>query len=184
MKTTDWKFDFTVLPRWDNHSRSSWIRDEYFEIPQSDMLCCIYSIEEVSMMNDQGFLAILKNKEKPELVLNVADGFSFCVNFSASDDGNLIFLQPSIYDRNTNRCHRPILVLDIRNNRFSFLRTKNYCPAYREVQKKANLFVVEADEQQRKGIRQLAFLHGKKIRTRWLRWFAMDELSALRRMVL
>ena len=184
MKTTDWKFDFSSLPHWDNREKLPWVYDEYFEIPQSDMLCCLYSIAEVSMLNYQGFLAVLKNKENPELVLNLADAFPFCVNFSASADGNLLFLQPSLYDRDTNRCVRPVLILDIRNNRFSYLKTDNYCPAYQVVQKKPHLFVIEADASQRKDIRQLAALHGKKIRTRWLRWYGMDKLPALPEMVL
>lgn len=184
MKTTDWKYDFSSLPRRDNREKLGWIYDEYFEIPQSDTLCCLYSINEVSMMNYQGFLAILRNKENPELVLNVAEGFTFCVNFSASADGNLIFLQPSIYDRPANRCMRPILILDIQNDRFSYLITDNYCPAYKVIQKSPHVFVIEADAHQRKGIQQLAALHGKKIRTRWMKWYGMDKLPALPQMVL
>lgn len=178
MKTTSWKYDFASLPRWDNREKIPNIYDEYFEIPQSDSLCCLYSICEASMLNYLGFLAILKNKENPELILNVVE-FPFCVNFSASEDGNLIFLQPSIYDRITGRYLRPVLILDIQNNRFAFLKTANYCPVYKVTQKKPHIFVIEADEQQRKSIRQLAALHGKKIRTRWLKWYTMDKLSAL-----
>ena len=184
MKTTDWNYDFTSLPHWDDREKMPWVYDEYLEIPQSDTLCCLYSITEVSMMNYQGFLAILRNKENPKLILNVAEGFTFCVNFLVSADGNLIFLQPSIYDRDTNRCIRPVLILDIRNHRFSYLKTNNYCPAYQVMQKKAHVFVIEADEQQRKGIKQLAALHGRKIRTRWLRWHGMDKLPMLPRMIL
>lgn len=184
MKTTHWKYDFASLPRWDNREKMQWVYDEYFEIPQSDTLCCLYAITEVSMLNDQGFLAILRKKENPELVLNIAEGFTFCINFSVSANGNFIFLQPSIYDRNTNRCIRPILILDIQNNRFSYLRTANYCPAYKVIQKKAHVFEIEADERQRKEIQQLAALHGKKIRTRWLRWYGMEKLSALPQMIL
>ena len=50
---------------------SKHVYDEYFEIPQSDTLCCIYSIAEVSMCNYLGFLAILKNKEKPLLQVKI-----------------------------------------------------------------------------------------------------------------
>ena len=184
MTTTDWKYDFTSLPHWDNREKYPYIWDKFFEIPQSDTLCCLYSIQEVTMMNCLGFLAILKNKEKPELILNVAEGFTFCVNFSASDDGNLLFLQPSFYFRDTNRCIRPVLILDIQNNRFSFIRTDNFCPIYKVVQKNANLFVVEADESNRKSIPQLAAFHGTEIQTCCLKWYEMDKLSQLRQMVL
>ena len=184
MKTTDWEYDFASLPRWDNRERIPYVYDEYYALPQSDTLCCLYSICEASMLNYLGFLAILKNKENPELVLNIAEAFPFCVNFSASDDGNLLFLQPSIYDRDRNRCARPVLILDIQKNRFSYIKTANYCPEYKVVQKKANVFVIEADAYQRKHIKQLAALHGKKIRTRWLRWYAMNKLPALPQMIL
>ena len=183
MNTTDWKYDFTALPRWGDRQKPHFDRDEFFEIPQSDTLCCLYSIREASMLDYLGFLAILKKKDNPELILNLTE-FAFCVNFSASDDGNLIFLQPSIYDRPTNRCLRPVLILDIPNNRFSYIKTANYCPSYRVVQKKATVFEVEADARQMKGIRQLAALHGRKIRMRWLRWYAMERLPELPKMVL
>lgn len=61
MKTTGWKYDFTSLPHWENREKDPLIYDEFFEIPQSDILCCLYSITEVSMLNYQGFLAILRN---------------------------------------------------------------------------------------------------------------------------
>jgi len=184
MRTTDWKYDFPSLPRWDNRERIPFVYDEYFELPQSDTLCCLYSVCEASMLDYLGFLAILRNKENPQMVLNISDAFAFCVNFSASDDGNLIFLQPSIYDRLSNRFLRPVLILDIQNNRFSYIKTANYCPLYKVIQKKANLFVIEADERDRKNNRQLAALHGRKIRTRWLKWYAMDLLPVLPRMIL
>ena len=184
MKTTDWNYDFHSLPHWDNREKLHYVCDEYYEIPQSDTLCCLYSICEAGMLNYLGFLAILKNKKNPELVLNLYDQISFCVNFSASTDGNLVFLQPSIYDRLTNRCLRPVLILDLQNRRFSYIRTANYCPSYKVIQKKANVFVIEADELQLKNNRQLSALHGRKIRTRWLRWHKMDRLSELRQMIL
>ena len=183
MRTTDWNYDFSALPRWDNRERIPYIYDEYFEIPQSDTLCCLYSICEVGMLNYQGFLAILKNKADPKLVLNLTEGFNFCVNFSASDDGNLLFLQPSVYLPAKGRSVCPVLLVDIQNNRFAFLKTANYCTAYRVIQKKPHLFVIETDEQSRKCIPQLAALHGKKIRTRWLKWYTIDALPKLPKML-
>lgn len=184
MKTTDWRCDLSSLPRWDNRERDPWTYDEYFEIPQSDTLCCLYSISEATMLNYLGFLAIFRNKENPELVLNIANGFNFCINFSVSDDGNLIFLQPSIYDKAADRLVRPVLILDIPNHRFSYWNTTNCCPSYKVIQKTEHVFVIEADENQRKSIPQLNALHGKKIRTRRLRWHDMDKLPALPRMIL
>ena len=184
MKTTNWAYDFASLPRWNNREQNSWIYDEFYEIPQSDTLCCLYSICEVSMGNDQGFLAILKNKQKPELVLNIADGFNFCVNFSANSAGNLIFLQPSIYDRSSNRLLRPILILDLQKNCFSYVPTENYSPAYRIVEKSASVFQVQANERQRNNTKQLAALHGTKIQIPKLEWHEMGKLAKLPQMLL
>jgi len=183
VKTTDWKYDFASLPHWDNREKFPFVYDSYFEIPESDTLCCLYAITEVSMQNYLGFLAILRNKDHPELVLNVAEEFSFCVNFSVSQDGNLIFLQPSIYNQRTARCVRPILILDIQKNRFAYIKSDNHNPCYTVIQKTANVFVVQADENQRKADRQLAALHGRIIRTRWLKWYRMNQLAALPEMI-
>jgi hypothetical protein len=179
MKITGWKYDFSSLPRWDNREKSPWVYDEFFELPESDTLCCLYAINEVSMLNDQGFLAILKNKENPELVLNLWEGFTFCVNFSANRDGNLIFLQPNLFDHAAGGCVRPVLILDIPNKRFAYVKTANRSPAYKVIQKSKTVFVVEGDAIQRKGVAGLAALHGKKIRTRWLKWYELDRLSQL-----
>lgn len=178
MRTTDWNFDFASLPRWDNRERMPFVYDEFFEVPGKDMLCCIYSVAEVSMLNYLGFLAILRNKEKPELVLNVAD-FMFCVNFSHSEDGKLLFLQPSLYFRETGHIRRPVLVLDMEKDRFTLVKTKNYCPDYRVEERKPNVFVIEADERERKTNPALAALHGKVIRTKWKKWYPMERLGKL-----
>lgn len=181
MRTTDWNFDFASLPRWDNRERIFYVYDEFYEIPGKDMLCCIYSVAEVSMLNYEGFLAILRNKEKPELVLNAAD-ICFCVNFSQSADGRFLFLQPSFYFPEKGY-RRPVLILDMEKNRFAYVKTKNYCENYRVVEKKPDVFVVEADERSRKAVPVLASLHGKVIRTKWKRWYPMDDLGRLRRLV-
>lgn len=184
MKTTNWNYDFASLPRWDNRERNPWIYDEFYEIPQSDTLCCLYSICEVSMGNYVGFLAILRNKQKPELVLNIADGFSFCVNFFVNSAGNLIFLQPSIYDRSSSRLLRPILILDIQKNRFSFVQTENYRSAYRVAEKSPSVFEVKANERQRTSTNQPAALHGTKIQIPKLEWYEIDKLAELPKMLL
>ena len=64
MKTTDWNYDFHSLPHWDNREKLHYVCDEYYEIPQSDTLCCLYSICEAGMLDYLGFLAILKNKKR------------------------------------------------------------------------------------------------------------------------
>ena len=128
-ETTDWKFDFSTLPHWEDRYSMPYIYDKFLDIPQSNTLCCIYSIAEVTMCNYVGFLAIIKSKEKPSLFLNIKD-FQFCGNMSANSKGNLIFLQPSIYDRKAHRMKRPILIIDIEKNRFAYRDTNNLNPSY------------------------------------------------------
>lgn len=99
MRTTDWKFDFSALPNWSNRDSIAYVYDKFLEIPQNDVLCCIYSIAEVSMCTYLGFLAILKNKEKPSLFFNVAHGFNFLPCIDTNAKGNLIFLRPYLYDK-------------------------------------------------------------------------------------
>ena len=65
MRTTDWKFDFASLPRWDNRERIGFVYDEFYEIPEKDMLVCIYSVAEVSMLNYQGFSLFRRMAKKP-----------------------------------------------------------------------------------------------------------------------
>lgn len=172
MKTTDWKFDFSVLPRWENRNLIPYVYDEFLELPQSNMLCCIYSIAEVTMCNYLGFLAILKNKEKPSLYLNITE-FTFTGNISVSPDGSLIFLQPDIYYEKTNECKRPRLIIDVKRNVFSY--TFNPCYIVKEIIEKT----IDANEYQRKNDKHLNALSKKKIQTDRLKWYELIELNSL-----
>lgn len=177
MRTTDWNYNFSSLPRWDNRERIPYIYDKFYEIPQKDVLCCIYSIAEAGMMDYIGFLAILKEKENPSLLLNIAEGYNFCDNFSVSADGNFIFLQPSIYDKEYG-VSRPILIIDLNGNRFSYVLTGNYSTTYQVKQKSERVFVVEADVSQKDNER-LQALHGKEIRIDELKWYSMKKIQSL-----
>ena len=134
MKTTEWNYDFSSLPCWSNRETDPYIFDEYFALSKTDTLCCIYSITEATMCNYLGFLAILKGKDKPTLYLNIASRFNFCDEFFCSDNENLIFLQPSLYNVNYGS-KRPILVIDIISNRFSYLFRDNVRSTFKIVQK-------------------------------------------------
>lgn len=183
MKTTDWKFDFSILPRWENRNLIPYVYDEFLEIPQSNMLCCIYSIAEVTMCNYLGFLAILKNKEKPSLYLNITE-FTFTGNISASSDGSLIFLQPDIYYKKTNECKRPILIIDVIRNVFSYIDTNNFNPCYSVKEIVENTFKIDADEYQRKNDKRLNTLNKKEIQTDRLKWYELIELNSLPELIL
>lgn len=165
MRTTDWTYDFSSLPRWDNRERDPWIYDEYFELPQSDTLCCLYSISEVSMMNYLGFVAILRNKQHPELVLTIAENYAFCPFFDASADGTLLFMQPLF--SSPRNCVCPVLLLDLTSNRFACVLKANSQPSFRMTQKSDTVFTVEAGGRK------------KSVRTRWLKWYPTEKLPAL-----
>lgn len=183
MKTTDWKYDFSSLPHWKNREKMPFVFDEFFELTKTDVLCCIYSIAEVSMDNYIGFLAILKNKDCPSLLLNITDEFLFSTNFSASTDERFIFLQPSIYDE---RCEekRPILIIDLIKCRFSYLLTKNLNRCYKIKQECDHVFTIEADALQRKNNKALKALHGKEICIDKLQWHDIQELKSLPKIII
>ncbi len=183
MRATDWKFDFSSLPRWGKRNSIPWVYDEFYEILQSNTLCCIYSIRETTMMNYLGFLAILKNKEKPELFFNITDGISFCPNFFTNTEGNLIFLQPSIYKMQNNSVKRPILIIDISKCIFSYIVTDNTNPCYKIVELDNNAFKIEADAYQIKSDKHLNELNGKIITINHLEWYNLSNLESLPEMI-
>ncbi len=178
MRTTDWKFDFSSLPHWDVRDRIPYIYDDFLEIPQSDTLCCIYSVCEASMCNYIGFLAILRNKNAPELFLNIADRFNFCDNISVSTDGNLIFLQPSVYNEAKNTVRRPVLIIDIGKGAFAYFDTDNHNPDYKVIEVGGGIFKIEVHPSQLSD-KRLAALSKKKIYTDRLRWRDLGELPSL-----
>ena len=183
MKTTDWKFDFSLLPHWDNRNFDPWVYDEFFEIPQSDTLCCIYSIAEVTMCNYLGFLAIIKTKKDPKLFLNITEGMNFSNNISVNKKGNLIFLQPSIYNTATETNKRPILIIDISKNVFSYFDTENFNTCYKVVELNDDIFGIEADEYQKKYDKRLNVLSKKKIQIKSLNWYKLTEINSLPKLV-
>ena len=178
MRTTDWKYDFSSLPDWSRY-RNGWTFDEFYHAPQNDLLCCIYCINEVSPCNCVGLLAILKNQNDPRLVLNVTN-FFFTLNFSASNDGKLLFLQPELYDRNANKPKCPVLLLDVERNAFAYVETENVNPCYTVVEKGDGVFRVEADASQRSDWdKRLAALCRTEIRPNDLHWHNMKKLPSL-----
>lgn len=179
MRTTDWQFDFSSLPHWNYRNEFPYVYDDFFDIPKSNVLCCIYSICEVSMCNYVGCLAILKNKKNPELLLNITEGFTFCDNISLNTNENLIFLQPSIYNKALNVYKRPILIVDISKNVFAYFVTDNVNPCYKVVELNENVFKIEADVNQKKFDKRLNALSKKKIHINRLKWNNFDMLNSL-----
>lgn len=179
-RTTDWKFDFSSLPHWDNRYTIPFVYDKFYSIPQNDILCCIYSIAEVRMGWYTGFLAILKNKECPELILNIAEGMIFCDNFSVNKSGDILFLQPSIYNKVNNTVSCPILIMDLTHKKFACCGTDNYNPCYKVIEISDTVFGIEADETQIKTDERLNALAKQKIDLRCLKWYDFSELNTVK----
>ena len=178
MTATDWKFDFSTLPKYDVREKTPYVYDKFFEISESDALCGIYSIVEASMLNYVGALILLKNKTEPRVILNVSEKINFTDNFSKSNDGRYIFLQASFCDDINQRINRPIVIIDLSKEQFSIFKTDNLNPIYEVVEIKMGVFRVIADETQKKSDKKLRKLTRKKIRLKWLRWRGIEEFGA------
>lgn len=179
MKTTDWNYDFTSLPLWDIREKFWDAHDRFFEIPQSDTLCCIYSIYEITMCNNLGRMVILKNKQSPQLVAQCS--YPFHVNFSVSDDGRLIFLQPCLYDQEFG-IKTPILVIDLVENRFSYVLTDSISSWHSVKQKNSDVFVVNTQEYNRSEQRHIE-IPVMEFQIQPLQWYDLNKLSSLREMI-
>ena len=128
------------------------------------------------MCNYEGFLAIIKNKEKPELFLNVSENMTFCDNISVSPKGNLIFLQPNI--KKNNSIKRPILIIDTEKSAFAYFDTNNVNCCYKIIQIHESVYKVEADAYQKKSDKRLRALSRKKIRINRLKWRNLTEFHS------
>ncbi len=178
-RTTDWKYEFPSLPKWDVRDRIPFVHDKFYYLPQSDILCCIYSIAEVRMGWNQGFLAILKNKENPELVLNIYNNITFSDNFSANKNGNLAFLLSHFNDKTTGGIGSLILIIDIVCEKFSYLRINNFNPCYKVIELSDGVFGIEADAVQRNTDKRLDDFSKTIIDLSCLDWFNFKEIDIL-----
>ena len=127
MKSIDWPYDFSALPHWDNRERM-FVTDKFTESPRASYLCTLYANCEVSMMNYMGFLAVLKNKVDPELILNVTvfnvtDERAF---FTA--DERFLIVQAHLRKSGLSGYIDTFLVIDLNELKFAFVHnlwTKN-----------------------------------------------------------
>ena len=126
-KTTDWKYDFSSLPHWDKHNLA-YTYDNFNELKKTDTLCCLYSIVEARMMYYIGHLAILKNKQNPELYFNITNIYFKPYVFYNKNE-NLLFLLADIYKNDnktdTKKFMVPIIIIDITKGVFSYYKTDN-----------------------------------------------------------
>lgn len=121
MKSIDWPYDFSALPHWGNHESMLYIGDVFTESPYAKYLCALYANCEVSMMNYMGFLAVLKNKVDPELILNVT---AFNVTderaFFTADERYLI-VQAHLRKSGLGGYADTFLVIDLNELKFAFV---------------------------------------------------------------
>lgn len=160
-----WNFDFESLPYWDNHDKIPYVTDDLFQNEISNVACIIYSIAEVRMCHSIGFLAILRNKENPELLLNITN---FCFpkqEITFSSDGNIVFLQAQIYFRENHSVEYPLLLINIKNPGFSYIRTHHNPSCFRIKERDTLAFTVEADDFQ--------------VKIENLNWYELKELNHL-----
>ena len=65
MKTATWDCDFSSLPYWENREHIPFIYDTFCEVPQSDALCCIYSIATSAFLRSNKRQKIVNTPKKP-----------------------------------------------------------------------------------------------------------------------
>jgi hypothetical protein len=126
-----------------------------------------------------GFLAILKNKEHPELMLNIAEDMTFCDKFSSNKNNDILFLQPSIYNKENNTVNCPILIVDLAQKKFACYSTDNYNPCYNVIEISDTIFGIEADKTQVKTDERLNALSKRKIDLTCLKWYDLSKLNNL-----
>lgn len=177
MEIDGWVYDFESLPFWDNHNKISYVMDKLIENDNSDCACLIYSIAEVSMCNNIGFLAVLKNKKKPFLYKNVTN-FYFPMQYADfSRDGRLLFVKTQIYDKERKRMNCPLLVMNVAEDCFSAIPINTPNPCYQVVEKSRDIFGIKADPYQAKHNIILQEMNQMEIKISELKWYSMSVLD-------
>lgn len=90
-RTTDWEFDFSTLPHWENRSEIPYIFDAFLPFEKADLLFCVTSVAEVTMLNYRGFFSILENKESPRVVFSLQKGIVGPNLYPSGKEGYLCF---------------------------------------------------------------------------------------------
>lgn len=90
-RTTDWEFDFSTLPHWKNRLEIPYIYDAFLPFEKADLLFCVHSVAEVTMLNYRGFFSILENKESPRVVFSLQEGIVGPNLYPSGKEGYLCF---------------------------------------------------------------------------------------------
>lgn len=174
IRGSDWNYDFTSLPHWDVRDKIPYVYDLLFENGPMDLAFLIYSIVEYRMCSYAGYLAILQNKKKPELMFWTEKPVFSNAEVMFSRDGQLAFAQSAFW----NDGGWPIYVFDLPNRRFARFKTitKNICYTVKEIE--PNEFVIVADEWQMRNDELLQKINGTKIEIKALKWRPLGNIDS------
>ncbi len=180
-KTTDWNYDFPSLLKWNCHS-IPFTFDLFVEMPNIDMLFCIYSVVEVSMGNYLGRLAVLQNKQNPSLVFCSSNDIYFRPLAFADYEDGFLFLVAHLYSEDKTKLKEPVVILDASKGTFAYVEIKQV-GVFRQIIKKCNgVFELQHDDfaTMRNGSKTPKT---KEIHIGKLQWYPFPTLNDLTRVI-
>lgn len=119
MNISGWNYDFETLPRFENRENGEYTEDILYESPDGSFCVVNYSVKEVRNGDFRGFLAILKNKEAPEKLLNITNiNFIKEAPFFASSKP-LTAVLANIYADDIKQSLAVTIIIDLHKERFS-----------------------------------------------------------------
>lgn len=176
MNINDWNYDFESLPYWDLRNKKLYTSDDkIYENSQLDTAFLIYSISEYRMGWYAGFLAILKNKMKPELILRCESCFFSNSEIIFSKDGNLAFVKGGFWADGW-----PIFIFDLKIQKFAYYTAITEICGFTVTEDEFANFVIVADkwamEQETSGL--LKKLNGTIIKIKSLKWKPFKNIDS------
>ncbi len=176
-----WEYDFTSLPHWDIRNEYHFAYDSLYENPSSDTAVLLYSIVECRMLCYAGFLAIVRNKKKPELMLRVEEITFWDSRVVFSADGALVFAKPYLWISAGRRLSVwLVFIFDVSTERFACFRILANDIDFTVKERERNVFIIVADEQHMKqdasGLP--GKLNGTKIELDALEWMPWSEINS------
>lgn len=128
MNIDGWEYEYQSLPGWEVHDKLPWCTDKMRSNPESNTACLIYSIGEVRMGTEMGYLALFQDKQAPRLLLNVTSMMFPIRDPFYSEDGRYLVLKAQVYVEAEHNLDCPILFLNLAERSFAKfkMRGNNY----------------------------------------------------------
>lgn len=169
--TTEWNYPVETLPKWDIHKREFGGDDRLFESDYAKYACLLYSIVEWRMGWYSGYLAILRDKRNPKLIINPTNTMWYpWVQFSLNED--ILFLC------SYNGGEYPIIILNLEKKCFSALRVVNgFHYSIKEID--STHFKLIADVGEMNSSRKIEWVDGMVFNLKRQRWFPINKLDHL-----